>query len=112
MSQIRSYRGKILDTTEVFGNGKEKTLGNMNVNAQGDLIDAEGNVVKTHDQVVREYHTENQKSVVRSSLLDDIDDDFEIDFEPQRKQTKKAPVKKSEPEPSTESEPKQDSDSE
>lgn len=94
MTQLRSFKGKMVESAEVFGAQETPSLGNMNTNARGDLIDEHGNIVKTHDQLNREYHTDNKKSVKRSSLLDDIDDD-EINFEPPTKQAPKP--KKAEP---------------
>lgn len=75
MTKLRSYMGKALDSDEVFGKDTTPAVGNMNVNAGGDIIDANGNVVKTRDQVAREYHTAHKKSVVSASILDDLDDD-------------------------------------
>lgn len=81
MGKIRSYRGKVLDTDLLFSADETPAIGNMNVNAGGDIIDANGKVVKSRDEVAREYYKDVKKSVVTSSILDDIDDDDDGDFE-------------------------------
>jgi hypothetical protein len=96
MGKIRSYKGVEVDTDVLFGNDKTPAIGNMNVNAGGDIIDANGNVVKSRDQVAREYHKDNKKTVVTSSLLDDIDDEeYTIPVDKLKKPAKK---EKAEPE--------------
>lgn len=75
MAKIRSYKGQVLDSDIIFGKDSTPAVGNMHVNAGGDIIDSNGNVVKGRDQVAREYHVENKKSVVTSSLLADLDDE-------------------------------------
>lgn len=91
MPTIRSYRGKLVDTDVVFGADNTPAIGNMNVNAGGDIIDEHGRVVKTRDEVAREYYKDVKKSVVTSSILDEIvDDDSDFDLTPDPRFSKKA----------------------
>ena len=54
----RSARGQAIDLQAVLGkNETVPALGNMNVNARGDEILSDGTIVKTREQVMREYHT-------------------------------------------------------
>lgn len=90
MGKIRSYKGVVLDSEMLFGNDSTPAIGNMNVNAGGDIIDANGRVVKTRDQVAREYHVDTKKTVVTSSILDDIDDEeYNILPSERKKQTQR-----------------------
>lgn len=76
-NKVRSYKGNLIDIDEILQKGQNVVaIGNQNVNARGDIIDNQGNVIKTHDEVVRDYNKNVQKSVVKSSLLDDIDDEL------------------------------------
>ena len=76
--KVKTYKGKIIDYDELMSRNQEvQAVGNMETNARGDVIDARGRVLKTRDDVVREYNKNTEKSVVKSSLLDDIDDDAE-----------------------------------
>lgn len=90
MAKIYSYRGKALDTTELFKDDTIAAIGNMNVNAGGDIIDHTGKIVKSRDQVAREYYKDAKKSVVTASLLDDIDDEVPYKIEEQEKKPKKS----------------------
>lgn len=67
MTKHTSYRGVTIDM-DAFRRENEKTtaLGNMNVNAKGDLIKG-GSVVKTADQLAREQH-HTKTSVIKGSL--------------------------------------------
>lgn len=90
MAKIRSYRGKLIDTELLFGADDTPAIGNMNVNAGGDIIDENGKVVKSRDEVAREYYKDVKKSVVTSSILDDInDDDGDFELRPDPKFAKK-----------------------
>lgn len=115
MGKIRSYRGKLLDTDMLFGADTTPSIGNMNVNAGGDIIDANGKVVKTRDEVAREYYKDVKKSVVTSSILDDIDDDdgdFELPHDPKVAKKQEATQKRqqSKPEPKVDPKPKEEGD--
>lgn len=105
MAKIRSYLGKELDSEMLFANDRTPAIGNMNVNAGGDIIDAHGNVVKPRDEVAREYHTTHKKTVVTSSILDDIDDE-EYTINPER--PKKPARKEQEAKPEVKPDAKQD----
>lgn len=75
--KVRSYKGKVIDFDEFMAtNNRENTqaVGNMDVNARGDVIDSKGKVIKTREEVAREYNKQTTKAVVSSSLLDDIDE--------------------------------------
>lgn len=67
MSKHVSYRGVTIDM-DSFRRENEKTtaLGNMKVNARGDLIDR-GQIVKTVDQISRENH-DVKPTIIRGSL--------------------------------------------
>lgn len=56
----KTARGTNFDM-EAFtqNNQKQIALGNMNVNARGDLLGPGGKIVKKREEVVREYYREN-----------------------------------------------------
>ena len=56
----RTANGKQVDFGALLlANEKAPALGNMNVNARGDLIDAEGNITKSREDLMREYNELN-----------------------------------------------------
>lgn len=66
-----SMRGKPVDMLRLMAeNGHRRALGNASMNARGDLIDNQGNVVKPREELAREYHKNNPKAVKQVSLRD------------------------------------------
>tara|TARA_B100001057_G_scaffold485735_1_gene565855 strand:- start:176 stop:574 length:399 start_codon:yes stop_codon:yes gene_type:complete len=56
----RTANGQKIDFGALLlANEKSPALGNMNVNARGDEIDATGNIVKSREDVMREYNELN-----------------------------------------------------
>ena len=52
----RSAQGKVVDLGALqLQNEGVRAVGNMNVNARGDMIDSEGRVLTTRPQVVESY---------------------------------------------------------
>jgi hypothetical protein len=52
----RSFRGEDVDLEHILMNqGESIAIGNAGLNARGDLIDARGRVLKTSEQIDREY---------------------------------------------------------
>lgn len=53
----RTSNGKNVDMSSILArNEKTPAIGNMNVNARGDEISSDGSIVKTRDQVIKEYY--------------------------------------------------------
>ena len=82
----RTSSGKQVDFGALLlANETEPALGNMNVNARGDEIDAAGNITKSREQVMREYNELNtmvpQDSGVPEGTAAVADDDWQ-DWEP------------------------------
>jgi len=79
----RTAQGKMVDFGALLSqNENEPALGNMNVNARGDEIAPGGDIVKTREQVMREYHSMNTmvpqdgpipESAEQAIVEDDID---------------------------------------
>lgn len=85
MTKRRSYRGKVVDIDEIMRNNENtQAVGNANMNARGDILDDRGNIKQTREERAREYNRNVSSSVVKSSLLDDIDEVI-----PEPKQTPK-----------------------
>ena len=60
----RSMQGKMIDIDKLrTANEDVRAVGNMNVNARGDVVAKSGNVVKTKAQVIKKYY-EQPKGVV------------------------------------------------
>lgn len=56
----RTANGKQVDFGALLlAHEKAPALGNMNVNARGDQIDAEGNITKSREDLMREYNELN-----------------------------------------------------
>ena len=58
----RTAQGKMLDMGSlVLQNENVRAVGNMNVNARGDMIDSEGRVLTTRPQVVNQDYSSTVK---------------------------------------------------
>lgn len=71
-------------------NEKAVALGNARMNARGDLLGKGGKVIKTREELAREYHTKNPKAVKNVPLSDEIKDMLDTP------KAKKAPKMKNE----------------
>jgi hypothetical protein len=61
---VRSMRGKEIDMEKL--NLKNETLpavGNMKVNARGDEIGKGGKVVKTREEILKDYYDKNPRAI-------------------------------------------------
>ena len=55
--KYRSAQGKIVDMNALIANNETvPSIGNMAVNARGDEILSDGTVIKTREEVMKEYH--------------------------------------------------------
>jgi len=68
MVQRRSRQGKIIDM-ESYMAGTERAMGNMPVNAQGDIIGPNGEVIEKAEDRTRAYYQSNPKSSTASTSL-------------------------------------------
>ena len=87
MAEHRSNRGKIIDfQTLMAQQGDEPAVGNMKVNARGDVIGKGGKVVKKAADRAREHYDANPKTETaeKSSLKGPMPDE---QVEPQTKMT-------------------------
>ena len=79
----RTANGRMVDFGALLSqNENVPALGNMNVNARGDEIAPDGNIVKTREDVMREYHAMNTmipqdgpvpESAEQAIVEDDVD---------------------------------------
>jgi len=82
----RTANGQRLDFGALLlANETAPALGNMNVNARGDQIDPTGNIVKSREDVMREYNELNtmipQDGAIPQGTGIEADDDWQ-DWEP------------------------------
>lgn len=62
-------QGKRIDIDAFLSqNEMTQAVGNMNVNARGDVLGAGGKIVKTREQVMAEYYRDNPKAVKDTPL--------------------------------------------
>ena len=55
--KYRSAQGKIVDMNALVANNETvPSIGNMAVNARGDEILSDGTIIKTREQLMKEYH--------------------------------------------------------
>ena len=70
MVQRRSRQGKIIDFESMLASqGKERAMGNMPVNAQGDVLGPNGEVVQKAEDRARAYYKDNPKSSTAKTSL-------------------------------------------
>ena len=87
----RTAQGRSVDFGALLlANENEPALGNMNVNARGDQINSDGEIVKSREEIMKEYNKLNTMVPVDSEVQDSsepirADDDWK-DWEPPVKQ--------------------------
>lgn len=68
---VRSMRGQKVDMAKLAAdNADQIAVGNASMNARGDIVGPHGVVMKSHEQIVREYHARNPKAVKQMALRD------------------------------------------
>ena len=71
MEAVRSMRGKVVDLARLAAeNSHQVALGNAGMNARGDILDSTGAVIRSREQIIRDYNTGNPKAVRQISLRD------------------------------------------
>ncbi len=92
MANRRTNQGQILDMEGLaLRNEKAVAVGNMNTNARGDQLDADGKIVKTKTEQAQAYYASNPKAVVKTVSIKDAIDPV------QTKEMDSAPVQKAKP---------------
>ena len=70
MVQRRTNKGVIIDMEALPAqNSDEPAMGNMKVNAKGDVLGKNGEIIQTAEDRARAYYTENPKSSTAKSTL-------------------------------------------
>ena len=55
--KYRSAQGRVIDMNALIANNETApAVGNMNVNARGDEILSDGTIIKTREELMKEYH--------------------------------------------------------
>ena len=79
MVQRRTNQGQTIDLEGIaLANEKTIAVGNMRVNARGDSIDDEGNIVKTKTEKAQAYYSSNPKAVVKTVSIKDAIDSTQV----------------------------------
>ena len=75
MAGKKSNRGQAVDMQGlVLANETTVAVGNMKVNARGDQVDTDGNIVKTKTEQAQAYYQSNPKAAVKTvSIKDAVD---------------------------------------
>ena len=75
MAGKKSNRGQAVDMQGlVLANETTVAVGNMKVNARGDQVDTDGNIVKTTTEQAQAYYQSNPKAAVKTvSIKDAVD---------------------------------------
>ena len=70
MVQRRTNKGVIIDMEALLAqNSDEPAMGNMKLNAKGDVLGKNGEIIQTAEDRARAYYTENPKSSTAKSTL-------------------------------------------
>ena len=70
MVQRRTNKGVIIDMEALLAqNSDAPAMGNMKVNAKGDVLGKNGEIIQTAEDRARAYYTENPKSSTAKSTL-------------------------------------------
>ena len=95
MSKVyRTARGESVDKTVLLSkNEREPALGNMRVNARGDEIDPDGNIVKSRSEIMQEYYNldtmipeDGEIPESSGNAYNSVVEDEWVDWEPQSHQ--------------------------
>lgn len=85
----RSAKGKEIDMEAIARTGEQTVaVGNASMNARGDLIGKGGKIIKTREQLTREYHQNSANSVKNVPISSEVKKMFE-----KPKQEKLTPIK-------------------
>ena len=80
--KYRTAQGKVVDFNALISqNETVPAIGNMNVNARGDYIDSSGEIVKSREDVMREYHKLNTMVPTDERIPQSSDEIFEDEDE-------------------------------
>jgi len=98
--KYRTSQGKMVDFSAMLTNNElTPALGNMNVNARGDEIQPDGTIVKSREDVMREYYKMNTTVPEEAPIpegnvatADNIPEDNWADWEPKQEATTEQPV--------------------
>ena len=79
----RTANGRMVDFGALLSqNENVPALGNMNVNARGDEIAPDGNIVKTREEVMRDYHAMNTMVPKDGAIPESAESIVEDDVDP------------------------------
>lgn len=76
--KVTTIKGKVIDLDALRQRqGSRLAIGNANMNGYGEILDADGTVIKTQDQITKEYYTKNPKAskpapVALRSITDEV----------------------------------------
>lgn len=74
MSTHRTMRGTIIDMDRIRAENEfETAVGNANMNARGDILGPGGKIVKTREDLMKEYYNSNPKAVKKVNLGEEKD---------------------------------------
>jgi hypothetical protein len=75
--KVRSAMGEMIDMAALASrNSHVVALGNAGMNARGDIVDRQGNVLKSRDVIVQEYYNSSPKRVTQTVSLKDLGDEI------------------------------------
>jgi hypothetical protein len=65
----RSLKGKEVDMEKLaLQNELQPAVGNMRVNARGDEIGADGKIIRTREQILKDYYDKNPRSAREDNI--------------------------------------------
>jgi len=92
MVQRKTNNGQIIDFDSMIGQGDEIAIGNMNVNARGDVLGKDGEVVTKAEDRVRAYYEDNPMSSTASAstkgAMPDVEPQAKSEMDPTPKTAK------------------------
>ena len=92
MVQRKTNNGQIIDFDSMIGQGDEIAIGNMNVNARGDVLGKDGEVVTKAEDRVRAYYEDNPMSSTASvspkGAMPDVEPQAKSEMDPTPKTAK------------------------
>ena len=78
--KYRSAQGKMVDMNALIANNETVTsIGNMAVNARGDEILSDGTIIKTREEIMKEYHNLSTMIPEDGPIPESVSDAAQID---------------------------------
>jgi len=77
MAKRKTVRGQWIDVDAIMAkNQNVVALGNASMNARGDIVNKDGQIIQSRDEIAQEYYKGNPNAVKQVSIKDTLPENF------------------------------------